>query len=182
MVTAVASRPARAALPATAGMAPFAGSRPGRAWSPQELLTLATWASGQLRPVQDIGRPVSGHRHYELLDRARDYEMWLIRWPQDDGLVLHDHGGSAGAFFVAAGVLEETGTSLASQRLRRRFVPRGAGHGFGPEYVHSVVNPAVAPATSVHAYSPPLPSMTFYATSPTGLLVSHVETEWDGAP
>ena len=135
------------------------------------------------------GRPIAagaGHRAPRLRspplwlsDRTRDYDCGSSAGPCDDGLVLHDHGGSAGAFLVAAAISEETGTSLRPPRLRRRFVPRGEGHGLA-EYVHSVVNPAMEPATSVHAYSPPLPSMTFYATSPAGLLVSHVETEWDG--
>jgi hypothetical protein len=79
-------------------------------------------------------------------------------------------------------VLEETSTTVAGRSLRRRLIVSGRGHSFGPDYVHSVVNQAKVLATSVHAYSPPLSSMTFYSRSSTGLLVSHVETQWEGAP
>jgi hypothetical protein len=97
-------------------------------------------------------------------------------------LVLHDHGGSSGAFHVVDGVLEETSTTRQSRHYQRRLVAAGQGVSFGPHYVHSVVNPELAAATSVHAYSPPLTSMTFYDQTPTGLVVNRVETEWEGAP
>jgi Cysteine dioxygenase type I len=88
----------------------------------------------------------------------------------------------AGAFQVIDGVLEETSTTLRKRRLRRRLLKSGQGKSFGPEYVHSIVNPETAPATSIHAYSPPLTSMRFYSHSPSGLIVSQVVTNWDGAP
>jgi len=34
----------------------------------------------------------------------------------------------------------------------------------------------------VHAYSPPLTSMTFYSKLPTGLVATRVVTDWEGAP
>jgi hypothetical protein len=152
--------------------------------SPRELLSLATWSGAQVRSsLQQSGEPLV-NREYELLERTSDYELWLIHWPKDDGLVLHDHGGSSGAFQVVSGVLEETSTSLARgrPRLRRRNLSRGQSTSFGSDYLHSVVNPQVGAATSVHAYSPPLTSLRFYEDSRTGLTLSKVETEWDGAP
>lgn len=121
-------------------------------------------------------------RQYQLLERTADYELWVIYWPVDVGLLLHDHGGSAGAFQVVDGLLEETSTTLRGRRLNRHLIGLGQGKSFGPEYVHSIVNPDSAPATSVHAYSPPLTSMTFYSRSRSGLIVSRVVTDWDGAP
>ncbi len=120
-------------------------------------------------------------RQYELLEGTADYELWVIHWPVGVGLLLHDHGGSAGAFQVADRALEETSTLLRGRRLRHRLIEAGQGKAFGPDYVHSMVNPHTAPATSVHAYSPPLSSMTFYTKSHSGLVVSRVVTEWDGA-
>ncbi len=169
-------------LPLATGTAPLTRSRRRRGWSRHELLTLVKWSASQLGPAGQPAQPTLRHRHYELLDRTEDYELWLIHWPQDGALLLHDHGGSAGAFYVTTGVLEETSTTAAARCLRRRLVLPGRGLTFGSDYVHSVVNPATALATSLHAYSPPLSSMTFYAKSSTGLLVSHVETEWEGAP
>ena len=40
---------------------------------------------------------------------------------------------------------------------------------FGPRHIHDVVNTGAAPAVSVHAYSPPLRSMTYYATGAYGV-------------
>jgi Cysteine dioxygenase type I len=169
-------------LPLTTGGVPRARPRRGCVWAPHELLTLVKWSAAQLPTAFQPPQLALGHRHYELLDRTGDYELWVIHWPQDGGLVLHDHGGSTGAFYVTAGVLEETSTSPTARSLRRRLVLPGGGQSFGPDYVHSVVNPSMALATSVHAYSPPLSSMTFYARSSSGLSVSHVESEWEGAP
>jgi hypothetical protein len=121
-------------------------------------------------------------RKYELLERTAELELWLIHWPTDGGLVLHDHGGSAGAFHVVAGALDETSTALGRRTLRLERLFQTAGKSFGPSYVHSVVNSERAAATSVHAYSPPLTSMGFYQSTPRGLVLSRVETRWEGAP
>ena len=96
--------------------------------------------------------------------------------------MLHDHGGSAGAFWVQSGELEEWSTSVGGGRLGRRLLRHGTGRDFGATYVHSVTNPGVAPALSIHAYSPPLTSMTFYSMLSSGLVANRVETEWEGAP
>jgi Cysteine dioxygenase type I len=146
----------------------------------ESLLDLARRVAAVIEP-QRSPLPLT-ERQYQLLERTADYELWVIHWPVDVGLLLHDHGGSAGAFQVVGGLLEETSTTLGGRRLRRRLIGPGQGRSFGPEYVHSVVNPDSAPATSVHAYSPPLTSMTFYSRSRSGLSVSRVATDWDGAP
>ena len=113
---------------------------------------------GAAGPAGDLPEPPTGSRWYKLLDRTADFELWVIQWPHDTGLILHDHGGSAGAFYVTGGVLEETSTNLPGLRLHRRLLSPYRGKSFGPEYVHSVRNPRTMPATWVHAYSPPLGS------------------------
>jgi hypothetical protein len=45
--------------------------------------------------------------------------------------------------------------------------------------VHDVVNFQAAPATSVHAYSPPMASMTFYRHEERGLVVDRAEYRAD---
>jgi len=149
-------------------------------WTPEKLLDRARWMAGEVGPYE--GPLPFRERRYRLLERTFDYELWVIYWPEGPGLSLHDHGGSVGAFHVVAGALEETSTTLRGLRLRRRRLDRGQGKSFGPQYVHGIINPQPAPATSVHAYSPPLTSMTFYSKSPTGLVVTRVVTEWEGAP
>jgi hypothetical protein len=149
-------------------------------WASKKLLDRARCMALDIAPWR--GPLPLTERQYQLLERTADYEVWVISWPVAVGLLLHDHGGSAGAFQVVDGVLEETSTTVRGRRLRRRLIGPGQGKSFGPEYVHSIVNPETTPATSVHAYSPPLTSMTFYSQSTSGLIVSRVVTDWDGAP
>jgi Cysteine dioxygenase type I len=146
------------------------------------LFDLVRRSAAQLPPFGGPSGATLDQRRYELLERTATYELWVIQWPQDTGLVLHDHGGSAGAFYVTAGMLEETSSTVRGHRLRRRRLWPNEGKSFGADYVHSVGNPKVEVAVSVHAYSPPLTSLTFYSRYPTGLVVSHVETDWEGAP
>ena len=182
MLTYVSPGPVPVVHPLATGTASSRFGSQSARWSSQELLALVRWSAAQLGAPAQLPEPVNGGRSYELLERTHNYELWVIRWSQDTGLALHDHGGAGGAFYVTEGRLEETSATAPGNRLRRRSLVRGEGKAFGAEYVHSVANPQVAPATSVHAYSPPLASMTFYSRSSSGLVVSHVETAWVGAP
>jgi hypothetical protein len=71
--------------------------RPGQlgAFSGWRRGTRGSWNRG----AQSSDQPLL-QRQYELLDRTTAFELWLIHWPTDGGLVLHDHGGSSGAFHV----------------------------------------------------------------------------------
>jgi hypothetical protein len=117
-------------------------------------------------------------RSYELLELSDDLEIWAIHWPKDQGLELHDHGGSSGALWVVAGSLQEHYVSEVGD-LARRHHPVGGGAAFGPSYVHDIVNASDIPATSVHAYSPPMASMTFYRHEGSGLMVDRAEYRAD---
>jgi predicted metal-dependent enzyme (double-stranded beta helix superfamily) len=117
-------------------------------------------------------------RSYELLELTDELEIWAIHWPQGQGLELHDHGGSVGALWVVEGTLEEHYVR-PEQDLGRRNIVAGGGAAFGPHYVHDVVNSQAAPATSVHAYSPPMESMTFYRQDERGLVVDRAEYRAD---
>ncbi len=122
--------------------------------------------------------PGLAERSYELLELTDELEIWAIHWPQGQGLELHDHGGSVGALWVVEGTLEEHYVR-SEQTLGRRSIVSGGGAAFGPHYVHDVVNAQAAPATSVHAYSPPMESMTFYRQEPHGLVVDRAEYRAD---
>jgi len=117
-------------------------------------------------------------RSYELLELSDDLEIWAIHWPQDRGLELHDHGGSAGALWVLEGELVEHYVTPESS-LGRRSLVVGSGAAFGPSYIHDVVNAEPMTATSIHAYSPPMASMTFYRHEPAGLVVDRAEFRVD---
>lgn len=99
-------------------------------------------------------------RWHQRIYRDARVDIWLISWLPSQGTQLHDHGGSAGAFTVLSGTL----TEAVSHRGRLDEQPRPAGSsvGFGARYVHDVRNIGDQPAVSVHAYSAPLTSMTFY--------------------
>jgi Cysteine dioxygenase type I len=119
-------------------------------------------------------------RSYELLELTDDLEIWAIHWPRDQGLELHDHGGSSGALWVVDGALEEHSLGRGGG-LIHRTLEVGGGSAFGPTHIHDVVNTGDVPATSVHVYSPPMASMTFYRREGSGLVVERAEYRADPA-
>ncbi|MDQ1720453.1 MAG: hypothetical protein QOI26_187 [Pseudonocardiales bacterium] len=127
----------------------------------------------------------AAERWHQRLYRDHRVDLWLISWLPSQGTQLHDHGGSAGAFTVLSGELAEAIHQPGQAPGRWPVARRRAGHkpaladrrrvagdgvGFGPRYVHDVRNLSEAPAVSVHAYSPPLTTMSFYDLDETGAL------------
>lgn len=96
-------------------------------------------------------------RHPVRLVATKAYEVWVIGWTRGQHVRPHDHGGSAAAVVVTEGEL----TELTLAGHQRSFLA-GTVHRLGPDVVHDVVNRSDVPATSVHVYSPPLRSMTYY--------------------
>jgi quercetin dioxygenase-like cupin family protein len=104
-------------------------------------------------------------RWHQRIYRDRRVDVWLISWLPTQGTQLHDHGGSSGSFTVLSGVLTEavvTGRAAPGRHLRDHERGAGSTIAFGPHYVHDVRNLGDDPAVSVHAYSAPLSSMTYY--------------------
>jgi rhodanese-related sulfurtransferase len=97
-------------------------------------------------------------RWYERLHHGQDYDIWVISWLPGQSTGFHDHGESSGAFVVATGILEEHRPGERTQVIHPDN-PRA----FGPDYAHDVRNASLAPAISIHAYSPPLSEMNEYA-------------------
>jgi rhodanese-related sulfurtransferase/predicted metal-dependent enzyme (double-stranded beta helix superfamily) len=96
-------------------------------------------------------------RWYERLYHGPDYDVWVISWLPGQSTGFHDHGASAGAFVVTTGVLEEHRPDGRAQ-----VVHADKPRAFGPDYTHDVRNVSLAPAISIHAYSPPLSEMNEY--------------------
>jgi rhodanese-related sulfurtransferase len=96
-------------------------------------------------------------RWYERLYHGPDHDIWVISWLPGQSTGFHDHGASSGAFVVATGVLEEHRPGE-----RTRVIHPGKPRAFGPDYAHDVRNVSLAPAISIHAYSPPLSDMNEY--------------------
>jgi quercetin dioxygenase-like cupin family protein len=142
------------------------------------LATLATRLAALADPSEHGSGGVATERRYARLLSTPAFEAWLICWPQGASLELHDHGPSAGAFAVVTGTLDETWVDQAGQRTRR--VGASEVVSFGRGHIHDVANGERAPAISVHVYSPPLSTMTFYDVTQRGLTA--VRTEWTGGP
>jgi Cysteine dioxygenase type I len=117
-------------------------------------------------------------RSYQLLEHNEHFEVWAIHWPTGGHLELHDHGDAAGAFWVLSGYLEEC-TVSPSGLVNCRRVGAHRGRAFGCGLVHDIVNPGSRPATSVHVYSPPLASMTFFRWAGDQLVPDRTEYRSD---
>jgi rhodanese-related sulfurtransferase len=120
-------------------------------------------------------------RWYERLYHGPDHDLWVISWLPGQSTGFHDHGGSAGAFVVTLGVLEE-GRAGEPPHPVYPHQPRA----FSSDYAHDVRNVSLAPAISIHAYSPPLDEMNEYELDGTELVprerttgeVSTLDQEW----
>jgi rhodanese-related sulfurtransferase len=124
--------------------------------TPEELADIVSvFASSE--GWMDKVRLRADRRWYERLYHGPDYDIWVISWLPGQSTGFHDHGASAGAFVLAAGILEEHRPGE-----RTLVIHPGKPHAFGPDYAHDVRNVSLAPAISIHAYSPPLSEMNEY--------------------
>ena len=112
-------------------------------------------------------------RWYARLAVTDDHEVWLLTWLPGQGTDLHDHGGSAGAFTVVAGEVEEHIVGIDGS-LTRAGYHATEGHAFGPHHVHRIVNTSNRPAVTVHAYGPALRTMTRYRLDAKELIAEDV--------
>jgi predicted metal-dependent enzyme (double-stranded beta helix superfamily) len=109
-------------------------------------------------------------------------DVWLIGWATGQGTELHDHGGSLGALTVVSGLLSEQRWAPHRGEIRSRPLRAGRSQGFRLGHVHDVVNPSTAPAVSVHAYSPPLTTMSYYEVDAVAVALRLVRTTPDAQP
>ena len=87
----------------------------------------------------DLVRYHAGERWYQRLEQTGNHELWLLSWLPGQRTGFHDHFGSAGAFAVVRGEVQErtipAGCALpggavlrraAAQRAAVRGAPAGA--------------------------------------------------------
>ena len=98
-------------------------------------------------------------RWFTRLHADDELDVWLISWKPGLTTELHDHGGSLGALTVISGELNEH--RWDGHRMRSRRLAAGDQAAFPLGWVHDVAGDAL----SVHAYSPPLTVMSYYAVS-----------------
>jgi rhodanese-related sulfurtransferase/mannose-6-phosphate isomerase-like protein (cupin superfamily) len=124
--------------------------------TPNDLANIVSLFAASYEWVDKVRLQVE-RRWYERLYDGPDYDIWVISWMPGQSTGFHDHGASSGAFVVASGILEEH-----CPGERTRVVHPGQPRSFGPDYAHDVRNVSLAPAISIHAYSPPLSDMNEY--------------------
>jgi hypothetical protein len=141
---------------------------------PDQLAAMVAAYAATPRLWRAAVRHDTSRRWYVRLAWSTEYELWLLGWTAGQAIELHDHGESAGSFVVTEGALCEEHVAGAGVR-RVRYEP-GAVRSFAAGHVHTVWDPGPGPATSIHAYSPPLRSMAFYAREPgAGLRRTRIE-------
>ena len=108
-------------------------------------------------------------RFYERIAGSDTFEAWLLTWIPGQSTGWHDHGGSAGAFTVLEGNLQER--TLSRSLVHERVIASGEVRPFGAQHVHEV-EPVGGRAVSLHVYAPAPRSMTRYELV-RGRLVTH---------
>ncbi|WP_052851201.1 cysteine dioxygenase [Streptomyces avicenniae] len=132
--------------------------------TPTQLASTAREFAARTELWRPATRFTADRRWYQRLERADDFEVWLLTWLPGQGTEIHNHGGSSGAFTVVEGTLTER--SFGDEPVPRTL-DTGQLRSFGPTYVHEVTNNGDIPAVSIHAYGPALTVQSFFA--------------WDGA-
>ncbi len=111
----------------------------------------------------------SASRWWTQLIRDDNVDVWLLSWLTTQETEFHDHGGSAAAFTVVQGALSESRIgSYGAVDLSHVESSSRSVQWVAPGVIHDVSNPFPQPAVSIHAYSPPLSTISYYQRTPTG--------------
>jgi quercetin dioxygenase-like cupin family protein len=110
-------------------------------------------------------------RTYELLHRDDDVEIYLIGWMPGHDTGFHDHDDSAAAITVLEGSITEE--RLALDGTVKRTLQTGDTVTIAREAIHRVRHSGQRPATTLHAYSPPLQRVGTYEIDKSGALLRH---------
>jgi hypothetical protein len=126
--------------------------------------------SGRYDALLPPGGVPTDQRWFTRIHGDEEVDIWLISWVPGHATELHDHGDSLGALTLLTGSLDEF--RWDGDELRRQRLYAGDQATFPLGWVHDVVwaptppAPVTAqpdqPTLSVHAYSPPLTTMSYY--------------------
>lgn len=123
-------------------------------------------------------RPLVHHdpdqRHFSLLSRDAEVEVWVVSWMPGHDTGFHDHDESAAAILIVDGEVRDQRLAVGRANLEQRY---GAGEAFAvrPSDIHRVQHAGAAPSVTIHAYSPPLGRMGQYEVGPDGTLRRHAQ-------
>ena len=132
--------------------------------------TLQAWA----RKEHDwalLVRHDQQERTYQLLHRDADVEVYLVCWMPGQDTGFHDHDHSAAAITVVEGAITEE--RLAITGAVKRTLSQGDSVTIAREAIHRVRHAGQRPATTLHAYSPPLERVGTYQIADDGALLRH---------
>ena len=159
---------------------PAMASLPHRRLRPAETARLVTDLAADTAFWASLVRHDPRERWHTRLLWTPFAEVYLLGWTADQDTRMHDHGGSVGAFAVTEGLLAEERGRARSAVIDRCEHLTGSVVPFDARHVHNLGNPGPEPATSIHAYSPPLPFMRFYEPDRQGRLQAAYRRTVDG--
>ena len=137
-----------------------------------ELRAIVGGLAADPAPWSHLVRHDPAQRVFECLRLDDQVEIWLSCWMPGHYTGFHDQDLSSGAVVVAQGAVVEERLRLGAPPEVRRYTP-GDVFDFTPVDIHRVTNAGTAPATTLHAYSPPLRRMGAYLVQPGGALERH---------
>jgi hypothetical protein len=154
--------------------------RADRIGAPELLRLVRTIADDPVtwEPIFEL--PDGSDRWWTRLYTGRRFDLWLLSWLPGGGTDLHDHGPSAAAFAVVRGALSEIrvdGRGRSRTYLRRS----GSATALVPGVIHDVNGAGDGLSVSIHAYSPPLRGMSYYARDERGV-PRHLRTAHTSSP
>jgi len=141
--------------------ASFISPSPIQPWTGRELAGLAVAAATDARRWRHLIEFDENERFALKIDETDEHDLWLLTWLPEQETGWHDHGGSIGAFAIARGALCERRFVRGRGRQELRLGPGGSRIVPDP-VLHNVANRDGARAISLHAYSPPLRTMTYF--------------------
>jgi mannose-6-phosphate isomerase-like protein (cupin superfamily) len=144
------------------------GRRPANIPASELLRIVRAIADDPGRWQPNVELPVDTDRWWTRMYAAERFDLWLLSWLPGGGTDLHDHGPSAAAFTVVSGVLSEICVDR-NGRSRNYLRYPGSTTALGSGVIHDVNGAGTGPAVSIHAYSPPLRQMNFYARDARGI-------------
>jgi predicted metal-dependent enzyme (double-stranded beta helix superfamily) len=144
----------------------------GRDLDNEELLAVATGIAAQPELWTRHIHHDPTHRTYVQLLCDEHVDVWLLCWSHDHDTGFHDHDLSAGAVAVVSGSVREERLAFGRpvDDPIARIAPAGSSFWFGASDIHRVLHAGDDPATTIHAYSPPLVRMGSYTIEPNGQL------------
>jgi predicted metal-dependent enzyme (double-stranded beta helix superfamily) len=137
-----------------------------------ELREFVAELAARPEPWAHLVRHDPAQRIFQCLRLDDQVEVWLICWMPGHDTGFHDHDLSSGAVAVAQGWVVEERLRLGGPPEVQRYMP-GDVFDFSPVDIHRVTHAGTTPATTIHAYSPPLRRMGAYFIAPSGTLERH---------